>query len=354
MKKTLVIVLLCLISFSTIFCVGCTTDEKRKIGNFYSEYLNIADSSQNLTTTIIPQRFNSSTNKKCISFIYSDTLLSAMTSSPYKELDTLYNTLLDDIMGPTYLYSDTLTKTKISKKEKKQLFKKLDDVKAGYLNVSQRLGDLERVLTESGASENISLTALSNLHISYEQLLNDATKLSKQIYSIYFNRIMENANPDYISKKDAEVDLQDLALIALNKKTYFLSVYADIYLHLEIIGRSAPDRIIAGNFDLIYQPYKNLSEKLYTKTFKSDIETSREKIIENARALQLIQNDFEKKYTEYQKSISKIIYCKVDLSSSATDNGHKNIVDKFTSPTGIVYSSCTVLTNILDLCFEQG
>lgn len=354
MKKTLIIMLLCLISFSTVFCVGCTDDEKRKIGNFYSEYLSIAESSQNMTTTIIPQQFNSSTNKKCIGFVYSDTLVSAMTSSPYKELDTLYNTLLNDIMGPTYLYSDTLTKTKISKKEKKQLFSKLDALKDGYLNVSQRLGDLERVLTESGTNENISLTALSNLYLSYEQLLDGATKLSKQIYSIYFNRVMENANPDYISKSDDQIDLQDLALIALNKKIYFLSVYADIYLHLEIVGRSAPDRIIAGNFDLIYQPYKTLSEKSYTKTFKSDIEANRAKIIENARALQLIQNDFEKKYTEYQKSISKIIYCKVDLSSSANENGHKNIVDKFTSPTGIVYNSCQVLTNILDLCFEQG
>lgn len=353
MKKILVSILLCLISLSTIIFTGCGDVEKRKIANFYSAYLAIADNSQNLTTSAIPAKFNSINSKKCVNFVYSDTLLSAMSESPYKEIDLLYNNLLHDVMGPTYLYSSALIEAKISKKERVSLFKKLDEVGAGYINVAQRVGDLERILEENTTDKEISLVALENLYSSYEGLLDSATKLSKQIYYIYFNRVMKDANPDYSSKNDASINLNDLAISTLNKKVYYLSVYADIYLHLEIIGKNAPTLIVNKNFNLGYLPYDSLSQKSYSGSCKANIETNRTEIIKNARALQLLQNDFEKKYTEYQESISKITYNQISSSSTPKEQGYKDIVDGFTSSTGIVYTSYTLLTNILDLCFEQ-
>ena len=77
-------------------------------------------------------------------------------------------------------------------------------------------------------------------------------------------------------------------------------------------------------------------------------------IVENAIALQLIQTDFDKFYTNYQKAISKIIYSQVNSSSSTIEQGYKQIVDSFTSNNGIVFNSLKVLINILDNSFQQN
>ena len=354
MKKLTLISLALIIAISTVLCCGCKKKEELKIIDFYPTYLEIANSSEQLTTSSIPTRFNSPNMKKCVSFVYSTELLEAMSNSPYKEIDTIYNTLLDDIMGPVYLYAESLVEAKISKNEKHELFSKLENIKTGYIEVAQRFGDLERILKESNALDDISIVALTNLYASYESLLDNATKLSKQVYSIYFNRVLANSNPDYLSQNINEIDLEDLATLALNKKIYFLSVYADIYLHLEIIGKNVPNQIIAKTFNAEYLPYKTLSNKSYKKSLLLNIEENRNVIVENAIALQLIQTDFDKFYTNYQKAISKIIYSQVNSSSSKIEQGYKQIVDSFTSNNGIVFNSLKVLINILDNSFQQN
>lgn len=314
---------------------------------FYSKYLAISEESDFLTKSAMPEKFKTE-NKQIVSFVYSDNLSEKISTIPaFSYIDSLYNTMLNDAMGPTYLYGNMLYNAhSLSNKDKEYLYNQLTNLKHNYIQIATRLGDLER--GQDTATANASLM---KLYDSYEDAIQTAINISSKISSIFYNQIMNSPNVNYIDIAENNINLSEVAFRTLNRLTYYKLVYVDIFLETQILGCDVSTKIVSGTFNSSYKPYDELKNKVYSNVINPDIENNRSQIVDLARTLYNIQLVFEQEYNKYQTSCEKIVYGKVDNKSSATDIGHKQIIDSFIETNGIAYQSYLTVTQILDLCY---
>lgn len=340
--------LLILFILPTIFIFSaCDKEKEYSMIGFYDTYLDISNESELLTTTAMPEKFQTE-NTKIVTFVYSEDLSKKIsTISSYSYIDSLYNTMLDDAMGPTYLYGNSLHLAKnLSNNDKKELYEILDNLKSDYKEIATRLGDLEH--NQNSFTANASLT---KLYTSYENAILTAIKLSSKISSIFYNKIMEIPNVNYIEMDTNKINLEEIAIRTLNRLVYYKLVYVDIYLETQIIGYNIPNKIITYTFNSTYEPYEAMKNKTYSNVIKSDIENYRLEIVDLARTLYQIQLDFENEYDTYHNSCEKITYGNIDEQSSTSELAHKQIIDKFIGENGITYQSYITVNQILSLCY---
>ncbi len=349
MKKFLTYLLLFVILLTPTTLVGCKSKETRKAANFYNEYLDISTQSPRLKEEKLDNRFASNETLYLIKFNFSQDLQAKIeqTGTSYNKIVTFYDELLENVSAPIVMYGQYLTSSNTTQKENETIYSKLDSLTSAYLDTSSKLGDLEKTLgTESLANIN-----LSNLLYSYETLIFRASNLSNKISSIYFNSIA-TANPNYIAIEDDKINLQSIGANALNRRVYYLSVFADIYLNVYILGNQIPSKIINGESIAQYTPYKILNNARYSNNYLDNLDSNRDSLIKYARSFYLLQNDFEIQYQNYHTAIEKMTYSLVDSSSSVESQGYKKIVDQFVGNGGIAYSAYETLTRILSLSFS--
>lgn len=347
MKKLYALLLVFFILPTIFIFAGCEDKESRSIKDFYSNYLAISEHDDLLTKQAMPERFSSS-NEEVVGFVYSSDLNSKISTIPaYSHINSLYNTMLDDAMGPMYLYGNMLSQAKISKDDTKYLYSKLDTLKSNYIEIAGRLGDLERNQNTS----SIASGSLSKLYASYENAILTAIDISSKISSIYYNKIMINPNINYTTYNNSDINLEEVAIRTLNRLTYYKLVYVDIFLQTKILGYDVPNQIINGTFNSSYEPYEVTKNKLYSNTVKQDIENNREQIVELAKTLYNIQLHFEKEYSIYAQATKNITYSMVNEDSSVNDLAYKQIIDTFSAQSGIAYQSYLTVNKILTLCY---
>lgn len=347
MKKFYAILLIFVISPFLLLFSSCDKKNEYLVTDFYNTYLSISEESELLTKIAMPEKFQT-TNTQIVSFVYSSELSTKMsTINSFSYIETLYNTMLDDAMGPVYLYGNMLINARnLSDNDAEYLFNQLFTLKRNYIEIATRLGDLERCQDISTAS-----TSLEKLYSSYENAIKTAINLSSKISSIYYNQIMQNPNVNYITIHDNKINLEDVAVRTLNRLVYYKLVYVNIYLETQIIGCNIPHKIVSGTFNSYYQPYNDLKDKVYSTVTKQNIEDNRQQIIDLARTLYSIQLNFETEYQLYQYACDKIIYGRIDEKSNPTDIGYKQLIDSFISENGIAYQSYLTISEILDLCY---
>lgn len=349
MKKYICLILSTFILLVSLTFFGCKNDEKRSVQNFYNNYLDIQLSSPRLKEERLNDKFNVNGNVYFVKFNFSDDLQQKINSSSvYNKITTFYDDLLENISAPIIMYGRNFTASNTSKNDTKALYSKLDDLKSAYLNTATILGDLEATLTESALADN----NLKQLFYSYETLIHKASILSNKVASLYFNNIVQNPNPDYVSADDSKIDLNDVAYRALNRLFYYNYIYTDIYVNVYIRGNTVPNKLFDSSTLPSYIPYNTINSTRYSNTTK-DLESNRAKLINLAKSMYLIQKDFDKIYQNYHTAIEKITYSLVDNDSSNQAKGYKSIIDEFISTGGIAYSSFNTLTSILDLCFVK-
>lgn len=347
MKKLFSAILLICLILPIICLTGCEDKEKRTILEFYSNYLNIEKSSVHLTTKLVDSRFHAQNELKQVTFTYSAGLENLISTNNAYSYINIYNNMLDDAMGPMFLYSSKLSSDHISQGDKKDLYEKLDKLASSYTETANRFGDLERTLNDSTALQN-----LANVYSSYEKLLKSATNLSATISSLYYDSIMLDSNIDYSKVKSENLNLTSLAIKTFDKLVYYNSVYVDIYLETKIIGFDTPQKIISGTFNAEYAPYKNLNTSIYSSETKENIEISRNKLHELATTLYYLQNDFNTEYQKYKVATNAIDYCAINSESSIKEQGYKQFIDQFAGENGIAYASYETIKSILDLSFQ--
>ena len=347
MKKVYSILLILFILPTIFIFCGCQDKETRDIKSFYSNYLAISEQHELLTKKATPARFLTST-EEVVGFKYSSDLNAKISTIPaYSYINSLYNTMLDDALGPMYLYGNMLAKTKISDKDNKYLYSKLDILKTNFVEIASRVGDLER-------NQNTSVVAsasLSKLYTSYEQAIVTAIDISSKISSIYYNKIMINPNMNYTIMNEDEINLEEIAIKTLNRLTYYKMVYVDVFLQTQILGYDIPNQIINGTYNSGYEPYEVTKNKLYSNTVKQDIENNRKDIVELAKTLYNIQLHFETEYNNYITATKNITYSKVNKDSNSTELAYKQIIDTFSNTNGIAYYSYLTVNKILTLCY---
>lgn len=346
--KKLYSLLLILFILPTVFVFTACEDTKNySMLEFYNTYLAISEESEYLTKTAMPEKFQTE-NTQIVDFVYSEDLSRKIsTISAYSYIDSLYNTMLDDAMGPTYLYGNSLSQAKnLSNSDKEYLYTQLETLKSNYKEIAIRLGDLERTQNSQTAS-----ASLAKLYASYEDTILTAINLSSKISSIFYNKIMEVPNVNYIDMDENKINLEEVVIRTLNRLAYYKLAYVDIYFETKILGCDIPNKIINSIFNSVYEPYETMKNKVYSHTIKSDIETKRKQIVELARTLYNLQTVFEDEYSKYQSSCEKIVYGKVDSKSTALEIGHKQIIDAFAGAGGIAYQSYLTVKEILDLCY---
>lgn len=349
MKKFLTYLLLFVVLLTPATFVGCKSKETRKASNFYNEYLDISTQSPRLKEEKLDEKFASNENLYLIKFNFSTDLQAKINQAgtSYNKIVTFYDELLENVSAPIVMYGGYLTSSNTTDSENEAIYSKLDSLKSAYIDTATKLGDLEATLNQ----ENLAKINLTNLLYSYETLISRASNLSNKISSIYFGSIM-TSNPNYIAMEDDKINLQSIGTNALNKRVYYLSVFADIYLNVYILGNNIPDLILNGGTIPEYLPYKFLNNTRYSNNFVDDLDNNRNGLIKYARSFYLLQNDFETQYQNYHTSIEKITYSLVDSSSSIESQGHKKNVDQFVGAGGIAYSSYQTLTTILNLSFK--
>lgn len=347
MKKFYSFILILFILPSVFLFSSCNKKSKYSMIEFYNTYLAISEESEFLTTAPMQEKFKTD-NTEIVSFVYSDSLSEKMSSiTAFSYINSLYNTMLDDAMGPTYLYGNALYNARnLKDNDKEYLYEQLDNLKYNYIEIATRLGDLER--GQDTATANASLI---KLYASYENAIVTAINISSKISSIFYNQIMEEPNANYIEMDSSNINLSEIAIRTLNRLTYYKLVYVDIYLETKILGCDVANKIVMGTFNSVYEPYETLKNKVFSNTIKPDIENNRAKIVELAKTLYNIQTVFENEYSLYQNACDKIVYGKVDNKSSAADIGYKQIIDSFISENGIAYQSYQTVNTILQLCY---
>lgn len=350
MKKHVCLILAVFVFVVSLTFVGCKNDEKRKAENLYNNYLDISISSPRLKEEKLNSKFINSENVYFVKFNFSDELQQKInTSSPYNKITTFYDDLLENISAPIVMYGKNFSSSNIDKQDTKTLYNQLDNLRSAYLDTATILGDLEATLNEPTLAEN----NLKQLFYSYETLIYKASILSNKVASLYFNKVMQNPNPNYLSMDDSKIDLNDIAFRTLNKLFYYNYIYTDIYVNVYIRGNTVPDKLINSSTLPSYTPYNTINNTNYSNTLK-DLESNREQIINLAKSMYLIQKDFDKMYQNYHTAIEKITYMLVDDNSSIKKLGYKNTIDEFISPGGISYASFDTLTTLLDLCFVKN
>lgn len=346
MKKILSVILILLIAPTIFLFSSCKKKSNYSMLEFYNSYLAISEESELLTKTHMPTKFQSE-NKEVVGFVYSSNLANKISTIPaFSYINSLYNTMLDDAMGPTYLYGNMLYNADLDDDTKDYLFNQLKKLKNDYIRIATRLGDLER--TQDIATANASL---AKLYDSYENAIVTAINLSSKISSIYYNKILENPNVDYTKIEEGKINLNEVAIRTLNRLVYYKLVYVDIYFKTQILGSNVSEKLIEGTFNSYYEPYESLKNKIYSNTINPYIENNREELVELARTLYNIQRVFEKEYNLYKSACNKISYGKIDNKSSSSEKGYKNIIDSFISENGIAYQSYLTVTKILNLCY---
>lgn len=350
MKKYICFVLTALLFLTSFTFVGCKSDEKRTAQKLYDNYLDISLLSPRLKEEKLNSRFSTSNSLYFVKFQFCDELQEKIsTSSPYNKIATFYDDLLENISAPIVMYGKNFSSSNVSKQDTKLLYAQLDNLKSAYLDTATILGDLEATLNEPTLAEN----NLKQLFYSYETLIHKASILSNKVASLYFNNVMQNPNPDYISADETKIDLNDIAFKTLNRLFYYNYIYTDIYVNVYIRGNTVPDKLINSATLPSYIPYNTINSTRYSNTQKSDLESNRTKLINLAKSMYLIQQDFDKYYQNYHTAIEKITYQLVDDNSSNVAKGYKSTIDEFISTGGVAYSSFATLTSILDLCFER-
>ena len=348
MKRLICFILTLLILPTTLLLTGCKDKESRSMLDFYSNYLKIADSSQYLETQPLDPSFNASSSIKKVGFAYSPDLQDKIANiQVFTHINDLYNKMLDDAMGPTYLFSASLISAKIKQEEKSQLYSNLDQLKEALLEIANRVGDLERTQDSQTALQN-----LNKLFKSYEPAINVATKISSQISSIYYSRILNTPNPNYIEMDIGHIDLNSIASRTLNRLVYYKSIFVDIFYQTQIKGYDIPQQLINGSYNQNYTPYSTFKDAIYSSSqLNLDLEDYRTELVAYARSLYLIQNDFDSEYLNFKNSASQINYCTVNNDSTEYAKGHKKVIDKFISENGLAYSTSQIIKTILDICY---
>lgn len=354
MRKLLSLTLILLILPVSLIFVSCKDKETRSISNFYNSYLDISTSNIRLTEQLLDSRFNNNENLYLVKFSFSDELqlkidgLSASPYNPYNKINSFYDILLEDVSAPIAMYGKALNSSDVSKDETSNIYSRLDQLKSAYISTATKLGDLEATLNDPA----IASTNLKQLFASFETLIQKASNLSNLVTSVYFNNVMQDANPNYVAQQLNEINLTTLAQRTLNRKAYYISVYADIFLNVYILGNNVPEQMMLGTFSSQFEPYQNLSTVRYS-TNTNELESNRETLVNLARSLYLIQKDFDREYQRYHDAIEKITYSLVNANSSTETNGYKNIIDQFVSNNGIAYASFSTITDILDLSYTK-
>jgi len=342
MRKFSILTLSLIVALSCFSFSACKKKEDKDITQLYTTYLNIANSSTKLST--IETDVNPSVLK--LDFVYSNELKSKISNpnTAYAYIDNFYNQMLDDAIAPTLLYSTMLTDKNTTRTERVELYNKLEILKTNYLETSKRLSDLENSLNNSTVNQ-----ILVKLFSSYNPLIDSAVDLSSNISNIYFNKVVKNANPSFTNN----TNLESIALNTKNRLAYYKSMYVDIFLNTQITNYDVPQKIVDNptTLNLSYTPYTTLKNSYFKSEINSNLEDNREKLIELANNLHLIQIEIDKEYKIYRETLEKIDYSTIDNRSSNTELGYKQLIDQFSYEGGIAYKSFYCINEILKICY---
>lgn len=362
MKKFICLILmLVMLPIASLTLAGCK-DKDYNLTQFSKTYQDIANKTDYLVLVDANNPFQLDVNSKKIDINYSkSTRLSTLVGlegSQYSFIKNLYQQLLDDTLSPVYFFGDAISASKkVSKKQTKQLFVKLEALEQEYLDLDYSLKNLVNSLEGTNdATSNLSF--LKKVYIQYEQAINCAGELSSVVCSIYFDTILTNSTFDYSYTTHENLTEGDLSSISIDTRArmyYFKSIYANIYNQTCIRNGEIPDKIVGSiTFEApTYAPYnylaniKSLNSKPYSNLIND--KNSVKQIYNNCIALYNLQNAFEDAYATFNLATSKVAYLDLNTKSTADEINYGKIISNFTN--GIAYDSYEIVQNLVNLLY---
>ena len=360
MKKLICSILIFLmLPIACISFAGCGKKDYN-IKTFYNDFKNITDSTTNLSLFPANDIYQVNNNSYKIDIDYTkSTALSNLVeneNSQYYYLKYFYQQLLDDSLSPLYFFGEAIANNKkISKNQTKQIFTELNALKQDYQDIDYALIGLISSLN-LGENSAISLGYLKDVFVEYEQAITTANRLSTIVCDVYFNIVISNSNYDYSIKPANQLTEADLTRISSDVRKrmyYYKSVYANIYNQLYLRGNNWAETLSSStNASLpTYTPYNELANitSLANKSITSLI-INKNTIHTNAVALFNIQNSFTEAYNNFMLATEKVVYSKLDASSSTDEHNYGDIIIQFSN--GIAIDSYEILNKLIDLLYS--
>lgn len=360
MKKILCTILMCIMIPFTCFSLAGCKDNDYKLKNFYSSYEKIALNAQNLTLADANNTYqiNVSSYKIDIDYTKSNVLSSLVedNTTPYYQLKYFYQQLLDDSLAPMYFFGQKISENKkVSDKQTNKLFKNLESLQREYEDLDYYLS----VLINTLHSTNDSIANLANLKkvfVQYEEAITASNNLSSVVCDVYFNTVLSNSNFNYSKISVDDLTESDLVRITIDTRArmyYYKSVYANIYNQLYIRGNNLPSLLtISTNIPLpTYTPYTNIKNiSSFNANPSSVLIANKQKIYNNILSLYHIQNNFEQAYSNFNIATSKVVFSKLDASSTNDELNYGTIINQFAN--GIAMDSYEILNNLVNLLYH--
>lgn len=246
------ILVLMLLPMASLFS-ACKKQDETDLTMLDDNFYNIANENNNIKVENGKLFFDYSSHEKMSALVAS--------TEPYSELNK-YNEIYENLMSFTCSYIDNCSiKDKVITKEvKEDVENDLNEFSKAMQNVNANINTFSEIVivAEADVTNYACVAGFENLLNSYYNLFQTSINLNNSLNDLYFNKIVNNSNPDIysegvnnfnsslvISKLESRIKSQISSLTES-----FVEMYVDGGLAERIAKKEA-------TFDLNYNDYKN-------------------------------------------------------------------------------------------------
>lgn len=315
------ILVLMLLPLASIF-VACGKDDGYDLNNLKADYIKIAEENENITIRDNNIEFVYTTN---VERIIKDT-------EPYTALKN-YNYVFSNLMSFTKTHIDVCSSNDSTKNVdlKNDIAESLEAFKSSVKTVNTNMETFSEIIDVTVNSQGDIKSAnclirFENLLVSYDELYKTASNLNNNLSKLYFNYILNDANPNVSEISVENFDANIVVNKLKSKIDYQISLLSQNFIEMYIDGGSLADKIVKGQivFNLSqYNYYNNV-----TAINKSFVEATVAEIANNNANKQSFYNLAVQAYNiqetlfndldKFIQSINRISYSQVKNSTTAT------------------------------------
>ena len=245
------ILVLMLLPMASIFS-ACKKEDNSDLSLLDDTFYNIASENNNIKIVDDKLLFDFSSHEKMANLVD--------TTAPYSELQK-YVEVYNNLMTFTFSYIDncSINSKAITKDVKDQIESDVHEFSKAIKNVNEKFNMLSEIVivSENDTLNNACVGRFENLLNSYQTLFQTAINLNSSLNDLYFNKIVNNSNPDVYSVGEVKLNPGDVISKLESRVKSQISCLTESFVEMYIdenLSNAIANQTLT--MDLIFKEYK--------------------------------------------------------------------------------------------------
>ena len=364
-KRVVLSIILCLVLVPGLFVfTACGDDESYSLSNLYTEYSNLVNKHQYLSTN---EDNEIVFNYDEITYQNNQYFSNALLTEPYINLTRFYNPLLNNSLSSfsSYVENCSTDRLIVPAEDRNSLKTALDEFDSALTTTyNQTINMADLLRTGTDIESNVHMIRLSNLFESYENLYVKAFNLSHELSNIYFNYAITDANPNY---SEQTLEQFDASRVVVNLRSRIENQIVNLtqsYIEQNVRGLKLYSSFTTkenGSYTSIPTSFSSYLSDIQSidVEFSSSLgqtintnPTKKDNFYHTSIELYNIQESLNNLLDAYRVACNEIVYTSIISDSNATDY-QKTCAKIISDYSSLIDQNTTALQNALAILTEN-